>query len=331
MKKQLLALAVAAALPMGAQAGVTIYGHAHASFDYTDNGDDTRADVSSNSSRLGFKGTEDLSDSLKVFWKMEWQVSLSGDGARGRDLAQRNRYVGLKGGWGSVLLGRNDTPTKKIGRKVDLFYSTQMGENRILTAADGLDARLDNVVQYDSPKFGGFSVHALWSAHPTLGTTAVNNDSDVMEIAGMYSNGPLFLGASYGSIDNGADYYRLTGSVKMGGFRIVGLFQNQDVTERDTWGLGASYQFGNNVVKAHYYAIDSNAVTIGGLDDGAEQISVGFDHKINKRTMVYGTYALIDNDSLGTFRLGRAGHDDVTAGAPGEDISGLSLGLRYTF
>lgn len=341
MKKQLLALAVAAALPMGAQAGVTIYGHAHASFDYTDNGTDSRADVSSNSSRLGFKGTEDLSDNLAVFWKMEWQVSLSGDGARGRDLAQRNRYVGLKGGFGSVLLGRHDLPTKIIGRKVDLFYSTQLGENRNLTAGDfhggGLDARVDNVVAYISPTFGGFHIVGAYTADPYLGTTAPENDMDGVDIAAIFSKGGFFAAASYGNVDGsriGADdleWYRLTGSAKFGGFRVVGLYQdfeNDLFGDRKAWGLGGSFSFGKNVVKAHYYVADDRANV---SSTGAEQISVGFDHKVNKRTMLYATYSMIDNDSGASYGFGNAGHDDVTSPATGDDVDGLSLGLRYTF
>ncbi len=34
---------------------------------------------------------------------------------------QRNIYAGIKGQYGSLLAGKNDTPTKQAQKKIDLF------------------------------------------------------------------------------------------------------------------------------------------------------------------------------------------------------------------
>jgi len=85
MKQKMIALAVAAALaaPLAAQAessNVIVYGRIHASADFVDNGnsvantDSSGLMFSSNSSRLGFKGTEDLGAGLKAIWGLEFGV-----------------------------------------------------------------------------------------------------------------------------------------------------------------------------------------------------------------------------------------------------------------
>jgi len=75
-------------------------------------------------------------------------------------LKARNRYVGLKSDtYGTGVVGRHDTPMKVIGRKVDMFWSTQLGNNRNITTINGHDLRADNVIGYISPNFG--PVHAF--------------------------------------------------------------------------------------------------------------------------------------------------------------------------
>ena len=116
MNKKLLAIAVGAAMIAGATAATAgeaeLYGKIHMSIDSMDNdvADDplTVANesqdgifVSSNSSRLGIKGSEDLGNGLSVVYKYEMQTDYSSVKLDG----SRNAYAGLKGGFGQVELG----------------------------------------------------------------------------------------------------------------------------------------------------------------------------------------------------------------------------------
>ena len=68
MKMKLIAVAVGAALavPAVAMADVTVYGRAHVSVDFLDDGADySETNLSSNSSRLGFKGNHEINPNLK--------------------------------------------------------------------------------------------------------------------------------------------------------------------------------------------------------------------------------------------------------------------------
>src|SRR5690554_7688406 len=84
MKKKLIAIAVGAAavMPALALADVSIYGRAHVSVDFLDDGADySETNLSSNSSRIGFKGDHEINPSLKAFFQIEQEINF----ATGRD------------------------------------------------------------------------------------------------------------------------------------------------------------------------------------------------------------------------------------------------------
>ncbi len=69
MKMKLIAVAVGAALavPAVAMADVTVYGRAHVSVDFLDDGADySETNLSSNSSRHGLKGNHEINPNLKA-------------------------------------------------------------------------------------------------------------------------------------------------------------------------------------------------------------------------------------------------------------------------
>ncbi|CAA9437081.1 MAG: Outer membrane porin protein 32 precursor [uncultured Ramlibacter sp.] len=133
MKKSLIALAVlAAAGSASAQSSVTLFGIVDATIQRVDNrggGTITRLTNSGyNSSRLGFRGTEDLGGGMSAsFWLEAGLANDDGQGAAtnsnnqptgtgaavaGRQGLTFNRRstVSLAGGWGEVRLGRDYTP-----------------------------------------------------------------------------------------------------------------------------------------------------------------------------------------------------------------------------
>lgn len=369
MRKNTLAIAIAAALavPMAAQADTTLYGQGHVSIDYlqADNAtvagttDDDGIDLSSNSSRLGIKGSHKLSDSLAAVYQFEWGISVDGDGG---NLSERNRLVGLKGGFGTFVLARHDTPMKVVGRKADLFWSTQLGQNRSITARDpdggiGFDLRLNNVIGYISPNFGPAHIFAAYStdhgAGPnnssnlvnSTGGSNLNNERDAVSVALIVGGGkkPYYAGIGYevhnidavaGAQDD-ESAIRLSGSYKFGPVKVVGFYQlGSDIgftagNDRDLYGLGAAFTAGPNTFKAQWYRADDSDVGAG--SDGADMYAIGWDHALSKSTSVYAQYAALDNDSNGNWFLGGSGHDANARPTTGEEASGVSLGMRIKF
>ena len=335
MKLKLVCAAVAAAVMAApASAGVKLYGHAHGSVDWVDNGTDSGIAFSSNSSRLGVKYKEDLGNGLTAVGKMEWHVSLTDD----KDLKRRNRYVGLAGGFGTVLLGRHDTPMKIIGRKVDLFNSTQLGENRAFTAADGFDARVDNVLVWITPASNG--VNAIFAYIADLdGDNTDEGDNTAVSGIVMYKSGGVMLAGGWEKQETSAttdhSAVRLVGKFTSGANSFTGFYQAaSDVGgtvghDRDVVGVGFAHKAGKNTFKAHYYSA-------GDFDDAADTggsgVSLGIDHALSKKTKVYVTACSISNDSGAKFGCNAKGHDDKTAApAAGLDSKGLSFGMLTKF
>jgi predicted porin len=122
-----------------------------------------RTEMSSSNSRLGFRGYEKLARDLKVVWQLETEFHLdSNDSA----FAQRDSFVGLSHRyWGDIKLGRMDTPFKTYGDDIsflgvgsgnfvsssNVLRKTGFGDN----SASSFHLRRTNVVQYDTPEWGG--------------------------------------------------------------------------------------------------------------------------------------------------------------------------------
>ena len=314
MKKKLLALAVAAALPMVSQAAtadVTIYGKVHTSIDYIDpaaSGADSIYDVTSRASRLGFKGSEDLGDGLKLIWKMETTYNT----AEGGFGSGRNTYIGLAGGWGTFLYGRHDTPMKMSTGKLDIFVD-EMGDYN--ATAGLLDIRANDAIAYVSPNFSGLTLVGAF-----IPDADYDGDGDLAggySLAAMYSNGGLFLAAGYESLDDlfgGAslDHWRIGVGYDMGAFHIGAIYADQgDVTASNNYMINGSWKFGNNKLKAEWAQIDP--------DHGSKSDAwaIGLDHNFSKRTKMYVQYADSEHGLQST--------------NPSGDQSGLSFGMVHKF
>lgn len=211
-----LALAVAAALvPVLAHAEngpVTLYGNLFIDFETVKAAGSTiaandfpaRNRVSSNSSNFGFRGTEKLGGGLDVWYQIE-MGSVAID-AGGGNLAGRNSAVGLRGDWGSILLGQWDTPYKNATSNLDPFGNTSIaGYTNIMAGGSttpngsnaasrqGFDRRQRNVVQYWTPDMKGFVVRAAYSANEerdTCGAT-VKCNPNLVSAAVNYRSGEL--------------------------------------------------------------------------------------------------------------------------------------------
>ncbi|MES2945632.1 MAG: porin, partial [Pseudomonadota bacterium] len=109
MKKSLIALAVLAVSGMAsAQSTVTLYGLLDTYVGSIKSGGTTQTVVNSGgiqTSRFGFKGSEDLGGGLKANFLLEGGINTDTGASRG-NLFGRQSYVGLSGGFGEVKIGQ---------------------------------------------------------------------------------------------------------------------------------------------------------------------------------------------------------------------------------
>ncbi|MCR4531490.1 MAG: porin [Proteobacteria bacterium] len=131
------------------------YGEIDASLDYLPeiNANSANHDVwkvNSNSSYLGIKGEEKLSEHLSAVYLAEWAFYADGDKT---DWSQRNRFIGLKDErFGTIKLGKHNTPLKELSSPVDSFNNYISNKADITGIMPG-ENRVNNVVVYDSPEF----------------------------------------------------------------------------------------------------------------------------------------------------------------------------------
>lgn len=175
MNKKLIALALAA-LPAAAMADVTIYGQIRGGYEYNKTYSSTlskdangkpqgSSEINDWTSRLGFKGSEDLGNGLKAIWQVESRLKIDGSGDPSKqegNLGGRDSFIGLAGdGWGQVRLGRlSNYPNLDMEQVDPGYYSDQsVGGLGMFTR---LDTRVNNAIRYDSPNWYGFSYMVLW-------------------------------------------------------------------------------------------------------------------------------------------------------------------------
>ncbi|MCK8128016.1 porin [Pseudoalteromonas sp. S1610] len=290
--KSSLCLALLSGLSFNALAEVDIYGKANVTVQSSDDGEGSFTEIKSNASRFGLKGSEKISDGLEAVYKFEFQVDVSDADSKGDkdNISARNQYVGFKGSFGQVVIGRNDTALKQAQGKLDLFNDL---EGDIKNTFKG-ENRLGNSVSYASNSYEGFKVLASFIAE---------DDKDAKNgysVALTYGDAGLKKSAVYAAVAadsevNGYDVVRATVQGKIEDFRLGAMYQTQEKVdgsaEADGYLLNAAYLMGSNTFKVQYQTMDFDD------SDDKSAVSVGVDHKLNKNLKVFGFYSSFDMDN----------------------------------
>lgn len=139
-------------------------------------------------SRLGFKGEEDLGGGLKAVFQVETGLNSGKEAAS--SIGDRGAFVGLAGAFGTVTLGSSVlSPSFYARAATDPSTTNNYGIAKFAGAT-----RLDNSINYTSPNFAGFTVRA--SMVQKNDNTANSASKGANDISAVYANGPLTLAAS---------------------------------------------------------------------------------------------------------------------------------------
>ncbi|MBQ1656990.1 MAG: porin, partial [Rhodocyclaceae bacterium] len=170
MQKKLIALAAASAftLPVMAQSSVIVYGQMDigvASLPDEAGHDVTHIDSALwTDSYIGVKGTEDLGGGLKAVFQVE--TTLVNDDATGLAGEGRDTFVGLAGGFGTLIAGYLSTPLNNWLADYDANGSNTFRTSNV-NLEWALEARAGNTVAYATPDLGGFQGVAFYSVDET--------------------------------------------------------------------------------------------------------------------------------------------------------------------
>ncbi|MEJ8810626.1 porin [Variovorax ureilyticus] len=285
MKRTLSAVAgLAVAGVASAQSSVTLFGVFDVSISgYVNKAEDrqfptqgsatTRRTVLTNSayhsSRLGFRGTEDLGGGLAAGFWLEGAVN--NDDGSGRAIGggmnwQRRSTVSLSGFFGELRLGRDFTPTSYNDGVFDPFGNNGVGASAVGQAngkrspgrfqngfaENRTHIRASNSVSYFlPPNLGGAYGHFMYAFNeaekykPAIpgatdgdGALLIRPDSQrtgrYIGARGGYANGPLDVALAYGESTIADDFFDGT------------------TTVLKLWNLGASYDLGTVKLMGEY-------------------------------------------------------------------------------
>lgn len=353
MKKNIIALAIASAVaaPIAMADAPVIYGQINMAVEQVSNSKDLRAanavgkskdgtQVNSVASRIGVKGSEDLGNGLKAIYQLEFEVGIDGDGS----VTGRNQFVGLAGGFGTVLAGRHDLPTKMI-QATDLFDDGVADNGKIAgeLGADkkAMETRVSQALVYVSPSFSGVKLMAALSPKETGGDNTKESElTDLYSVAIAYGskNNGLYLAAGMDqaskAYNNGAplalgnetaEHVRVVAQYRTGGLVANVMYQDfAGKALKDTLQGGTNiqanlgYQMGKFMPKVKVSSIDYSgktftAPTVKAKD--ATNYAVGLDYALGKKTTSYVTYTMLEN----------------VDGVKKQDTDTISVGLLHKF
>ena len=240
MKKSLIALAVLAASgAASAQSSVTLFGIVDAVYQNlrSDGAAGTTNKLSRihnsgyNSSRLGFRGTEDLGGGMSAsFWL---EAGVNNDSGTGQASSETNRAiastvagvrsgtqgltfnrrstVSLAGGFGELRIGRDYVPSFWNHTVFDPFGTNGVGSTSNLSLALGAGlgvpttVRASNSVGYFLPaNLGGFYGQAMYAFGEVAEPVAAGADKNDGRYVGLrlgFASGPFNVAAAYGRTD----------------------------------------------------------------------------------------------------------------------------------
>jgi len=366
MKKSLIALAVLAASGAAmAQSSVSLFGIIDTGIGYIDNatpanGNKWGVGTSGNAtSRIGFRGVEDLGGGLKAGFWLEGEV-FGDDGNAGGLNFKRRSTVGLEGNFGEVRLGRDQVAGYNKTSSYDLFGQTGIGQfmgwrnwdgavnaGPAVTPGGALQAgnvgdengiRANNLVSYYTPNFSGFKAGISYSFDEVQGPSNAGR-----YIGGnvSYDNGPVSVALSYDRLEvsqaarglGDRDALTLAGSYNFGVAKLIGIAQQQQYSydaggadrKFNNYALGVAAPVGGaGEVKLQYARYDQKAINAE-----ADQLSLGYVHNLSKRTAVYGTVAYLKNKDGSSLGLQSKGIN--TTAAVNQKQTGVQVGVRHSF
>jgi predicted porin len=303
MKKNIIALAIASvvAAPIAMADAPTVYGKLNVNVNSTT---DQGASNNDTASRIGLKGSEDLGNGLKAVYKVEFDLDLQESGA----LKGRNQYLGLAGGFGTVLIGSHDTPLK-MSQPSDLFndgaadakpYASYLGRSK-----DGGETRPDHVIAYVSPSFSGVKLIAAGVTNAANAKdNSVANSTSFAVTYGSTKKG-LYLAAAQNNFSKDVTTTkaytetRFSAQYKTGGLTVNGMMTTFDdgastdaASEGTNMQFNAGYKIGKFMPKVKFSTVD---YADSSRKDGSA-VALGLNYSLGKKTTAYVYTTTLDKN-----------------------------------
>lgn len=351
-----LAVLATAAASANAQSTLTVFGIVDLSANQIKNGQTTARTMDSaglNTSRIGFRGTEDLGGGMLAgFWL---EAGLNGDvggvggssgydttGAKTTGFFNRRSTLSLSGGFGEVRLGRDYTVNFNVSGKFDAFGANGFGNatnlfaNAKLSPLDNFSTatktgaatalRVNNAVSYFLPKNLGGVYGQLQIAAPE----GVQGNGYKGGLVG-YAAGPVDVAVSYSEINvYAADKLKtanIGASYNFGVAKVFALYNQSKygALKYTTYHLSTGVPLGQGEFRASIGKGNAEGGTTAFNNSDATLWGLEYVHNLSKRTAVYAQTGQLKNDGVSAMTLGGLGD------ATGAKSTGYGVGVRHIF
>ncbi|MES2784984.1 MAG: porin [Pseudomonadota bacterium] len=352
MKKTVLAAALAAASCLAqAQSSVTIFGIVDAVVTVGRGSISNRTGLDNSgkeSSRLGFRGTEDLGGGLYAGFHLEGALNNdNGTGAatnvnnqsNGGALAGlaggqgftfgRKMHVQIGGNWGEVRLGRDYTPVYPNQSQFDPMGTNGVGTSQVRSNLGGpTNVRASNSIGYFLPRnIGGFYGQAMYFMGENSSNAANSDDGTGMGIRLGYGAGPFTVAIATQRTEFLTGDIRTSnigGSYNAGFATFRAMYQVDDIkggARGKGAVMGANVPLGSHELRGSYGFYERD--TAG--NPKARKLSLGYVHNLSKRTALYTTVARLRNSGGSSMAL------NGSSTAPNSSSTGFDFGITQLF
>lgn len=347
MKKLLLASAVAALSITAAQAAPTVYGKAFLTLDLQDGDDkspakDSRSQLNSTGSRIGFKGSEALTSNTDLVYQLEYRLDIDDDVEKETgdkvNFEARDTYIGLSNKqYGTLVAGRLTTIDDYINY-AKVVQGGVVGGDDVLAGVTG--PRVDNAFAYFSPDYNGLQFMGMYALDEDKAVTD-NYDTlagDAFGVGAKYepTNAPYKVGVTYikasqygyakdsTTLKGGENFQtvRVSGAYAINpALTVAGQYQFSDYnSKKDEQAFTVSGKYKIAQTPWTTYAQVDVVDNLKGVKDAEQQrVALGGQYAFNKNTTghVYGAF-LKDEKTVSNVK------SDY-------DSYGIGAGIEYKF
>jgi predicted porin len=283
-------------------------------------------------SRLGFRGKEGLGSGINAVFELEYGLKIDQDTGIS---SARQQFVGLEGGFGSVLAGFIYSPADDFNAGYDGLSNSGLLSARSNMLNDGgfttkTEDTFKNAIAYISPNFGGLTMRGVVGfGEQTTGTVERKYALSGEYVAGPFKTMGVYHKISNYTADPAKDIKELALGVSydFGFAKLMGTHVGKKVgsgAQDKSWSLGAHVPAGEAGSIRLSYAVLDMANDNGNKD--AKGWTLAYFHSLSKRTTLYTGYHALDNGDNASY-----GHEQLKPLTTGNNARLYAVGMRHKF
>ncbi|MDG2092589.1 MAG: porin [SAR86 cluster bacterium] len=264
-----------------ANADINFYGKINVSLEDVDSKTSDETEFKNNASRVGVKGSYNLSSGLKLSFQIEEEIDptdLRADGDK--VFKERNTFVAASGDFGKLYAGTHDTVFKQSQLKIDLFNDTRADIKYILRGEN----RMDTFIGYTSPDL----IDGLNLTVNSIRQSSGNGESMALR----YSKNNVKAAFAIDQNVKGYDGERLSIMIPVGEVDLGLLYQSSKK-------LSSSKSFSGHVISMKKKISNKGSIYIQNARSdmrilSGKQNSIGYTYNINKSTKAFVHYSKLN-------------------------------------